>query len=357
MNEHTHAHEDEHEDDTKQHHGDELGHVHGDSGGGPGKHGHASHSHVSVGGMSDPALATKAGIRAVKASLAVLFITALFQVGVAISSGSVGLLADTIHNFTDALTAIPLWLAFALSRRRRSTRYTYGYGRAEDLAGAVIVTLIFISGLEVFYQSIRKIVQPVPVSNLGWVAAAAVVGFFGNELAAIIRLRTGRAIHSAALVADGKHSQADGFTSLGVLAGVIGVRLGFPLADPLVGFGIGTAILLVAWSSAREIWYRLMDATDPEVTGLVTQTAAAQAGVQGVEDIRIRWLGHWQHCELHIMVDEKLPTAESHQIAETVRHALFHALPTLQEVTVHVDPCEDPPGSEHALTAHHIGFS
>ena len=262
---HSHEHEPD-EDEQHQQHGEDHEQAHGHPGGRTGGHGHASHSHVTIGGMSDPALATKAGIRAVKVSLAVLFVTALFQVGVAISSGSVGLLADTIHNFTDAMTAIPLWLAFALSRRRRSTRYTYGYGRAEDLAGAVIVTLIFISALEVFYQSIRKIIQPVPVSNLGWVAVAAVVGFLGNELAAIIRLRTGRAIHSAALVADGKHSQVDGFTSLGVLAGVIAVRLGFPLADPLVGFGIGTAILLVAWSSGREIWYRLMDATDPEVT-------------------------------------------------------------------------------------------
>ena len=329
----------------------EVAHIH--SGEHSGKHGHGSHAHVSIGGMSDPALATQAGIRAVKISLAVLFVTALFQVGVAIRSGSVALLADTIHNFTDALTAVPLWLAFSLSRRSRNRRYTYGYGRAEDLAGAVIVTLIFISAVEVYYQSIRKMIQPVQVNNLGWVAAAAVAGFLGNELAAFLRLRAGRAIHSAALVADGRHSQVDGFTSLGVLAGVIGIKMGFPLADPLVGFAIGTTILLVAWSSAREIWYRLMDATDPEVTGLVERTATAVVGVLRVEDIRIRWLGHWQHCELHITVEASLPTSEGHQIAETVRHALFHALPSLQEVSVHVDPCEEQPGSEHALTAHH----
>jgi divalent metal cation (Fe/Co/Zn/Cd) transporter len=96
-----------------------------------------------------------------------------------------------------------------------------------------------------------------------------------------------------------------------------------------------------------------MDATDPEVTRLVEQTAVGVAGVLAVEDIRIRWLGHWQHCELHITVDAQLPTLESHQIAETVRHALFHALPSLQEVTVHVDPLDNPPGSAHELTAHH----
>ena len=209
-----------------------------------------------------------------KLSLVVLLVTALFQLGVALRSGSVALLADTIHNFADALTAIPLWLAFSLSRRLRNARYTYGYGRAEDLAGAAIVALIFFSALEVYSQSIQKIIHPVAVSNLGWVAAAAGLGFLGNELAAILRLRAGRRIHSAALVADGRHSQVDGFTSLGVLAGVIGVRLGFPLADPLVGFVIGTTILVVAWNSGRELWYRLMDATDPEVTRLVEQTAA-----------------------------------------------------------------------------------
>jgi cation diffusion facilitator family transporter len=315
--------------------------------------GRPGHSHASITPLSDPALATKAGIFAVKVSLVVLFVTALFQLGVALRSGSVALLADTIHNFADALTAIPLWLAFSLSRRLRNARYTYGYGRAEDLAGAAIVALIFFSALEVYSQSIQKILHPVTVTNLGWVAAAAGIGFLGNELAAILRLRTGRRIHSAALVADGRHSQVDGFTSLGVLVGVLGVRLGFPLADPLIGFVIGTTILVVGWNSGRELWYRLMDATDSEITRLVDQTVVAVPGVLAVDDIRIRWLGHWQHCELHITVDAQLSTLESHQIAESARHALFHALSTLQEATVHVDPLDNPPGSAHALTAHH----
>ena len=334
-----HAHEDEHASEEAHHHDHPAD-------------GH-SHSHAAITPLSDPALSTSAGIRAVKISLLVLFITALFQLGVALSSRSVALLADTIHNFADALTAIPLWLAFSLSRRLRNSRYTYGYGRAEDLAGAAIVALIFFSALEVYSQSIQKIVQPVRVTDLGWVIAAACIGFLGNELAAILRLRTGRRIHSAALVADGRHSQVDGFTSLGVLVGVLGVRLGFPLADPLIGFAIGTTILIVAWNSGRELWYRLMDATDPQVTRLIEATAAAIPGVLSVADIRIRWLGHWQHCELHVTVPAQLPTSESHQIAETVRHALFHALPTLQEATVHVDPLENPPGSAHTLTAHH----
>ena len=344
--EHDHALHDHHHDDdevvfARLHVGQEGGHF------------GLGHSHAAITPLSDPALATSTGIFAVKISLVVLLVTALFQFGVVLRSGSVALLADTIHNFADALTAIPLWLAFILSRRLRNARYTYGYGRAEDLAGAAIVALIFFSALEVYSQSIQKIIHPATVSNLVWVAVAAAIGFLGNELAAILRLRAGRRIHSAALVADGRHSQVDGFSSLGVLVGVLGVRLGFPLADPLVGFGIGTIILVVAWNSGRELWYRLMDATDPEVTRLVGQTAAEIAGVLAVEHIRIRWLGHWQQAELHITVAAQLLTLESHQIAEIVRHALFHALPSLQEVTVHVDPLEQQVGSAHELTAHH----
>ncbi len=348
MSDHLHSHDHAGHDHVRAEHDHEQVHA------STGRHsGQPDHSHAAITPLSDPALATKAGIFAVKVSLVALLITALFQLVVALRSGSVALLADTIHNFADALTAIPLWLAFSLSRRLRNTCYTYGYGRAEDLAGAAIVALIFFSALEVYSQSIQKILHPVAVTNLGWVAAAAGIGFLGNELAAILRLRTGRRIHSAALVADGRHSQVDGFTSLGVLVGVLGVRSGFPLADPLIGFVIGTTILVVAWNSGRELWYRLMDATEPEVTCLVEDTAVAVPGVLAAADIRIRWLGHWQHCELHITVDAQLPTLESHQIAEIVRHALFHALPTLQEATVHVDPLDDPPGSAHALTAHH----
>ena len=345
MSDPLHLHEGNHAAHDHHQKKDEGDHVSGQP-----KHGH---SHAVITPLSDPALATSAGIFAVKASLIVLLVTAFIQMGVAISSGSVALLADTIHNFADALTAIPLWLAFSLSRRLRNSRYTYGYGRAEDLAGSAIVALIFISAIEVYAQSIQKIMHPAAVSKLGWVVAAAGIGFLGNELAAFLRLRAGQRIHSAALVADGRHSQVDGFTSLGVIAGVIGIKLGFPLADPLIGFVIGTTILVVTWNSGRELWYRLMDATNPQVTALVEQTAAAVEGVLAVDDIRIRWLGHWQQAELHITVDAQLPTSESHQIAESVRHALFHAMTSLQEVTVHVDPLENLPGSAHELTEHH----
>jgi len=313
------------------------------------------HAHSHHAAALDAALSNERGIRAVKVSFFALMATALFQVVIVAISGSVALLADTIHNFSDALTAVPLGLAFMLARRARNSRFTYGYGRAEDLAGALIVIMIFASAIEVFYQSVQKMLHPEPISNLGWVAVAAVVGFIGNELVALFRIRVGRQIGSAALVADGLHARIDGFTSLGVLAGAIGVWLGFPLADPLVGFAIGIAILVIVWGAAKDMWLRMMDAVDPAVTHLVEATARSVPGVMDVHDATIRWVGHRQRAELHIIVDCQMPTLHSHRIAEEVRHALFHALPALVDVTVHVDPCECDETIEYHPTAHHVG--
>jgi cation diffusion facilitator family transporter len=192
--------------------------------------------------------------------------------------------------------------------------------------------------------------NPQPVDNLGWVAAAAIIGFLGNEAVAIFRTRVGREIGSAALVADGLHARTDGFTSLGVLVGVIGVALGFPLADPLIGLVIGIAILIVVRNAARDMWYRLMDAVDPAVGSSIADTALRVPGVRAVHDVTVRWLGHRQRAELNVDVDGELSTVQSHQIAEEVRHDLFHTLPVLVEVTVHVDPQGD---EYHTTTAHH----
>ncbi len=343
------AHVEEHDDHDHDHNHD---HEHGLKGWLLGLFSPHEHGHYAA--ALDPAMSnartSTRGIWAVKVSLIALLATALFQVIIVAISGSVALLADTIHNFSDALTAIPLWIAFTLARRPRNDRYTYGYGRAEDLAGVLIVVMIFLSALEVFQQSIEKIVHPQPVTNLGWVAAAAIVGFIGNEAVAIFRTRVGRQIGSAALIADGLHARTDGFTSLGVLVGVIGVAIGFPLADPLIGLVIGLAILIVVWQAAREMWYRLMDAVDPAVGRSIAATAQRVVGVLAVHDVTVRWLGHRQRAELNIDVDGDLSTEQSHQIAEAVRHDLFHALPALVEVTVHVD-LQGP--EHHGTTAHH----
>lgn len=311
------------------------------------------HSHGHQQAALDPNLATERGMWALKVSLAGLLLTASFQVVVVAISGSVALLADTIHNFSDALTAIPLGLAFWLSRRARNRRYSYGYGRAEDIAGVVIVIMIAFSAVAAIYQSILKILDPQPLSNLGWVAAAAVIGFFGNELVAVFRIRVGKEIGSAALVADGYHARTDGLTSLAVLAGAIGVWLGFPLFDPIVGLGIGIAILGIVWKTARDMWHRMMDAVEPEVHEEFEHTASHVPGVMDVHNTAIRWLGHRLYGELHITVDCQLTTLQSHFIGEEVRHRLFHALPALVEVVVHIDPCECDETIDYHPTRHH----
>lgn len=311
------------------------------------------HSHGHQQAALDPNLATDRGVWALKVSLAGLLVTAIFQMVIVAISGSVALLADTIHNFSDALTAIPLGLAFWLSRRGRNKQYTYGYGRAEDIAGVVIVLMIAFSAGEAIYQSIRRFIEPQPVTNLGWVAAAAVIGLLGNELVAIFRIRVGKEIGSAALVADGYHARTDGFTSLAVLAGAIGVWLGFPVLDPLIGLGIGIAILGIVWKSAREIWYRVMDAVDPKFYEEFKQEASHISGVLDIHSAAVRWVGHRLWGEMHITVNCKLTVLEGHFITEEVRHALFHKFPALVELVVHADPCECDETIDYHPTAHH----
>jgi len=311
------------------------------------------HSHGHQQAALDPNLATDRGMWALKISLVGLLATAIFQVFIVAISGSVALLADTIHNFSDAVTAIPLGLAFWLSRRARNRRYTYGYGRAEDIAGVVIVLMIAFSAGEAIYQSILKIINPQPINNIGWVAVAAVIGFLGNELVAVFRIRVGKEISSAALVADGYHARTDGFTSLAVLAGAIGVWLGFPMLDPIIGLGIGAAILGIVWKSGQEMWHRLMVAIEPEIHEEFKHTAAHVPGVMDVHNTAIRWLGHRLYGEMHITVDCQLSTLHSHFIAEEVRHSLFHKLPALVEVVVHTDPCECDQTIEYHPTSHH----
>jgi cation diffusion facilitator family transporter len=310
------------------------------------------HSHGDAG--VDAALESgDRGIWALKISLLGLGLTAAFQVVVFMISGSAGLLADTIHNASDALTALPLWLAFALGRRRPTEMYTYGYGRAEDLAGLVVVLMIAASALVAAYESVQKLLNPSPPTNLPWVAIAALVGFAGNEAVATFRIRVGNEIGSAALVADGHHARVDGLTSLSVLLGVLGVWLGFPLADPVVGILITITILFIVKDTARVMWHRMMDAVDPEIVDAIKRAASGVPGAEDVHDVRARWLGHRLETEVHITVNEDLPTRESHRIAEEVRHTLFHSQPKLVAVNVHVDPCGHSGEDAHTLTAHH----
>jgi cation diffusion facilitator family transporter len=305
-------------------------------------------------GALDPALlATARGLGAVKGSLLGLAATALLQVVVVLFSGSVALLADTVHNFGDAATAIPLWLAFTLARRPPSRRFTYGYGRVEDVAGVIIVLIILLSAAVAAYHSLDRLLEPQPLEHLWAVVLASIIGFAGNELVAIFRIRVGKQINSAALVADGYHARVDGLTSLGVLCGAVGVWLGYPLADPIVGLLITLAILRIVWEAGKAVLSRLMDGVDPEVVDQISQAAQEAKGVQNVTDLRVRWSGHRLHAEVNLAVKGEMSVAEAHVIALEARHQLLHQLPYLGNVTVHVDP-ENLSGEEYHRIMEHL---
>jgi cation diffusion facilitator family transporter len=307
------------------------------------------HTHNIV----DPALlTTRKGIWAVKWSLIGLAITALLQAFVVLISGSVALLADTIHNLGDATTAVPLWIAFVLAHRAPSRRFTYGYGRLEDFAGVIIVLIILLSAVVAGYEAVDRLLNPRPVEHLGMVALASLIGFAGNELVANLRIRVGKQIHSAALVADGYHARVDGLTSLAVLIGAAGVWLGYPLADPLVGLLITAIILWIVWDSGRTVLARLADGVDPEVIDEIKRAVNHTQGVRDVTQVRARWLGHRLHAEVNLAVDPELSVAEGHAIAMEVRHQLLHRLPYLWNVTIHVDPTNQSGEEFHRITEH-----
>jgi cation diffusion facilitator family transporter len=316
---------------------------------------HALHPHShDAASKTDAAMeSSAAGMRVLWVSATLLAATALVQAVVVAMSGSVALLGDTLHNAIDALSAVPLAVAFIAGRRPPTRRYTYGYGRAEDLAGVVIVLLIAASAALAVVVAASRLAHPRPVSGLAVVAIAALIGFAGNELAAWYRIRAGRKIGSAALVADGLHARADGFTSLAVLLGVGGAALGWEWADPVVGLVITVAILAVLRQAAREIYRRLMDAVDPALIDQAEQALRAVPGVLGVGRVRLRWVGHQMRAECEVIVDANASVVEAHQVAVGAEHGLRHALPHLTGALVHADPQPGGGADHHAGLAAH----
>ena len=344
---HDHGHEDEHE------HGHEHGH---DSA--PGlaarlRHLLRPHSHEAADQVDAVMEASREGMRTLWISLAVLGVTALIQGVVVAVSGSVALLGDTLHNAADALTAVPLGVAFVVGRRPPNRRYTYGYGRAEDLAGIAIVLTIAASSALAAYEAVSRLMHPRKVSDLIAVAAAALIGFAGNELVAGYRIRTGRKIGSAALVADGLHARTDGLTSLAVLLGAGGVALGWNWADPVVGLVITVAILAVLRQAAREIYRRLMDAVDPALVDQAERTLRATPEVLDIGQVRLRWIGHQIRAECEVMVEPDITALQAHQVAVAAEHALLHAIPRLAAALVHADPQSHGGADPHQVLAPH----
>jgi cation diffusion facilitator family transporter len=296
------------------------------------------HSHDAADSVDAALESSTQGIRAVKVSLVALVVTAVLQALVVASSGSIALLADTIHNVADAMTAVPLWIAFALGRRAADRRYTYGYGRAEDLAGLFIVAMIALSAVLAGAQAIRRLIDPVQIEHVGWVALAGLIGFIGNELVAVYRIRVGRRIGSGALVADGLHARTDGFTSLAVLAGAAGVAAGFPLADPLVGLLITVAILAVLRTAARDVYRRVMDAVDPELVDRAERALLTTPGVLAVPAIRMRWIGHRLHAEADLEIDGDVTVGDAHRLAHDAERRVTSAVPRLRTAAIHAYP-------------------
>ncbi|MDR6971991.1 cation diffusion facilitator family transporter [Leifsonia shinshuensis] len=300
------------------------------------------HSHDAADAIDDAMEASTEGVRALKISLFVLLGTTLLQAVIVAFSGSVALLADTVHNFSDALTAVPLWIAFVLGRRAASRRYTYGYGRAEDLSGLFIIAVVALSAVVAAWQSIDRLFHPHPLENLGWVIVAGLIGFAGNEAVAIYRIRVGQRIGSAALVADGVHARIDGFTSLAVVLGALGVMLGFPLADPIVGLLISAAIIVLLWGTVRSIGRRLLDGIEPHLVDQLEHALAETSGVVAVPRVQLRWIGHRLHGSARLVVDTPNLT-DAHRIAEAARqHATTH-LRNLDDLQLELVPASIDP--------------
>lgn len=313
-----------------------------------GKHGHG---HAD---MTDNALETsKHGMRALWISFGALLVTALAQAVLVTVTGSVALLGDTLHNIADALTAIPLGIAFLLGRRAATRRFTYGLGRAEDLAGLAIIVVIAASAALAAWQAVDRLVDPRDMTHTGWVAAAGVIGFAGNELVARYRITVGRRIGSAALVADGLHARTDGFTSLAVLLAAGGSALGWRWADPVIGLAIAAAITVVLWGAAKEVFGRVLDAVDPDLTHRAEHVVRDTTGVHDTGWLRLRWHGHSLTAEVDVTVDPDLSLLDAHAIAHDVEHRLIHALPRLDRATVHTHPAGPRGAEQHAAISHH----
>jgi cation diffusion facilitator family transporter len=318
---------------------------------GPGDHHHGQGSKGHTHGIVDPTLATTTtGIWAIKWSFVILAVTAALQLVVVFASGSVALLADTIHNIGDATTAIPLWIAFVLVRRKPSRTFTYGLGRVEDLAGLAIVLIILASAIVAGYEAIDRLFHPQAISQIGWVAIAGVIGFAGNEAVAVFRIRVGREINSAALIADGYHARTDGLTSLAVVLGAAGVWFGFPLADPIIGLLITIAILGIVWQSARAVLTRMLDGVEPDVLAEIEHAGSHVSGVDRIVDVKARWLGHRLHADVTIAVDEDVLFAVANQISAAFQEELFDHLPALASANVRLVSTADRSGASYHHT-------
>ncbi len=311
-----------------------------------------SHDHDHGGGHGEPIIDSgTVGIRATKVSLVALGMTTALQAIIVIFSGSVALLSDTLHNLADALTAIPLWIAFAVGRRRPTRGYTYGFGRFEDVAGLLIVVAIGASAALIIWESVGRLFEPRLIDHIPWVIAAGLVGAAGNEFVARYRVKVGREIGSEALVADGQHARSDALTSLAVVVAGIGAAFGAAWVDPVAGIVVAAAMLWLLGRTARRMSRRLLDGVEPAIVDDVEESVRGVPGVRDITDLRVRWHGHQLSVAVSICVAPDLTVSKGHDTAHEVEHALHHRFTFPVQAIVHVEPFGQ--SEAHDTTAHH----
>ncbi len=314
----------------------------------PGGGGHG-HSHVPSNNL---AASTRDGLRVVAIATAGMLVVAAVEFIFFAISQSAGLLSDALHNLGDVFTTVAIWAAFLVARRPATRRYTYGYHRAEDLAGAFITLVIVVTAALAAWQSYVRLVTNAVPTQIGWAIGAALVGFLGNEALAQYKIREGKRLNSQPLIADGQHSRTDGITSLAAAAGLFLDYLGVRHADPVAGLLISVAILYILVDVGREVFRRLMDAVDPEVVEQVRERALSVPGVAEVADVRARWGGRRLYVAFNIGADSALTLAQAHAIAERARQEVLAHVSGASIVDIHVDPVGLPPGEDPHAWAH-----
>ena len=307
----------------------------------------------STAATDDPfADSTNAGIRALAVGVVGLTATAVIQATIYFATGSVALLADTLHNGIDLVGTAAVWLAFRLARRGRSDVFSFGYHRFEDLAAVFVAVLIAASAAIVFWEGFRALTGDSHVDNVGAVLAGGLVGFVGNEAVAIYKIRVGKRIESLALEADGKHSRADGLTSLAVVAAALGLMAGLEWADAAAGLAVGFVIARSAYVTGKESLVRLLDGSDPALSDQLMDRAAGVPEIKHVNDLRVRHTGRTVHVVASVCMDASTTLEVAHATAERLREDWQDCLPIGSAVDIHVDPYDV--GASHERS-HHAG--
>jgi cation diffusion facilitator family transporter len=276
-------------------------------------------------------------MRAIVVSSLGLLVTSGLELLAVFFSGSVALLSDALHNLGDVFTTVGVYVGFRFSRRRPTAKFPYGYGRAEDVAGLVVVAAIWASAGLAAVESYDKLVSARGTSHLGVGMIAAVIGVVGNQWVARYKLKVGREIKSAPLIVDARHSWLDAVSSAGALLGLVGVAGGFRQADPIAGFAISLFIVRIGLEATRDVVVRLMDAQDEELADAARAAAREVVGPGGVGDVRVRWLGRQVEVRLVVRLPGNLALADVGRTTRTLTATVQHRVPDVREVFVTID--------------------